>query len=123
MGDAIVALALMGSWLLFLGLGAYVAGVKGRPVAEGLVLAALFGPLGCLIAALLPGVGPRARPSSPSPATAAPPPGVGESPRRTRGPVEPRVVERTIRKLDEQQRRDDRRRARRAQARRDLGRD
>jgi hypothetical protein len=50
---------------LFGGLGAYVATQKRRPLEEGLILGALFGPLGCLIEALLPSPPqrPAARPS------------------------------------------------------------
>lgn len=36
-------------------LGAWVASQKGRPAAEGLLLGAVFGPLGVIIEALLPG--------------------------------------------------------------------
>lgn len=39
---------------VFSGLGAYVAYEKGRSPNEGLVLGFLFGPLGCLLVAMLP---------------------------------------------------------------------
>jgi hypothetical protein len=41
-------------WLLLIGLGVYVAGEKGRATGEAVALAALFGPLGVLVVALLP---------------------------------------------------------------------
>jgi hypothetical protein len=47
----------------FAGLGYYVADQKGRSPAEGLLLGLLFGPLGCLIEALLPAQERDARPS------------------------------------------------------------
>jgi hypothetical protein len=53
--------ALLVLWLIFAGLGYYVAVQKGRPEAEGLVLGFLFGPLGCLIVALLPSGPPAGR--------------------------------------------------------------
>lgn len=40
--------------VIFGGLGAYIAGQKGRAPAEGAVLGFLFGPLGALIEAILP---------------------------------------------------------------------
>lgn len=41
-------------WAACAGVGAYVAGAKGREPAEGGVLGFLLGPFGILIAALLP---------------------------------------------------------------------
>jgi hypothetical protein len=40
--------------------GAYVSHVKGRPAIEGALLGFLLGPLGILVAALLPTIEPRA---------------------------------------------------------------
>jgi hypothetical protein len=56
--------------LLFGGLGFYIATQKGRSSGEGFLLGFLFGPLGCLIVALLPT--PKSRPSG------------GSTPRRSR---------------------------------------
>lgn len=42
----------------FAALGAYVAAQKRRPVPEGAVLGAVFGPVGCLIEACLPAFAP-----------------------------------------------------------------
>ena len=42
------------TWAAFAGLGAFIASAKSRPVREGLLIGLLFGPLGCLIEALLP---------------------------------------------------------------------
>src|SRR5262249_30419438 len=47
-------LVLIPAWFSLVGLGAYAAAQKGRPRAEGATLGLLFGPLGCLIVALLP---------------------------------------------------------------------
>lgn len=61
-------------WALFAGLGYYVAQQKGRPEIEGLLLGFLFGPLGCLIVAMLPALSSSSesrkfapRPARPSP--------------------------------------------------------
>jgi hypothetical protein len=56
-----MAAVILLAWSLFAGLGYYVAIQKGRPPAEGLVLGLLFGPLGCLVAALLPGQDRRSK--------------------------------------------------------------
>jgi hypothetical protein len=46
----IFVVALIFAWICFAGLGImYIAGQKGRPDAEGIILGLLFGPLGCLI--------------------------------------------------------------------------
>jgi hypothetical protein len=45
--------------------GAYVADQKGRPRGEGLVLGALLGPLGVVVAALMPGPQPKTEAPSP----------------------------------------------------------
>jgi hypothetical protein len=51
------------SVLLFGFLGSWIAGQKGRDPAEGFCLGAFFGPLGCLIEALMPAIeAPPARP-------------------------------------------------------------
>jgi hypothetical protein len=162
-------------WLVFAALGHYVALQKGRPAAEGLILGFLFGPLGCLIVAMLPaakrrpGSSGRSRtrsgtvgapeyrddwdkPEDPCPddevegqvldflnAAGGKPRdaidlgAIADAARRPRAdggpidllgpapaptPVEPRVAERTIRKLDEAARRDQERKGR---ARKDLG--
>ena len=47
------------AWAGLVGLGAYVAAQEGRPRAEGAALGLLFGPLGCLVVALLPLLGFR----------------------------------------------------------------
>jgi hypothetical protein len=147
--DFLVVLMIL--WLVFAGLGYYVATQRGRPEIEGVILGFLFGPLGCLIVAMLPArspraVAPRARSSllgdpraldraardflsGIGPARSGP--GTldmdaiaravnGDAPART--PLDRRVVERTIRKLDDQAQRDQGRKERREQARRDLGR-
>lgn len=49
---AVVAAVLV--WILFVGLGAYISTQKNRQAIEGVLLALLFGPLGLIIAALLP---------------------------------------------------------------------
>lgn len=42
-------------WIVvFGGLGYYISTQKGREPAEGMILGAIFGPLGAIIAALLP---------------------------------------------------------------------
>lgn len=46
---------------LFSGLGAWIADQKHRDQAEGLLLGLLFGPLGCLIEAMLPTLEPGGR--------------------------------------------------------------
>ena len=51
---SIVLVALVVSALIFSPLGDYIAQQTGRSRVEGTCLGALFGPLGCLIAALLP---------------------------------------------------------------------
>jgi hypothetical protein len=58
----VIALAL--SALLFACFGAWIAAAKGRSKTEGLILGLLFGPLGCLIEALLPAEERQGRPSS-----------------------------------------------------------
>ena len=52
-------------WAPFSGLGAFIASAKSRPVREGLLIGLLFGPLGCLIEALLP-TGVATRGASPA---------------------------------------------------------
>ena len=41
-------------WVMFAGLGWWVAAQKGRAPEEGLILGLLFGPIGCVIEAMLP---------------------------------------------------------------------
>jgi len=53
------------SWLLFIGLGAYISIQKNRDAGEGVLLAALFGPLGIIVAALLPNKQPPSSRSRP----------------------------------------------------------
>jgi hypothetical protein len=48
-------------------LGLYVAGEKGRSGWEGVGLALVFGPLGVLVVALLPTLGPPPAPRPPTP--------------------------------------------------------
>ncbi len=43
-------------WFLFSCVGIYVSNVKGRPAIEGLLFALLLGPIGVLVAALMPTV-------------------------------------------------------------------
>ncbi|SIO58458.1 hypothetical protein SAMN05444166_5686 [Singulisphaera sp. GP187] len=45
---------LLALWVMFALFGSWIASVKGRSSSEGLVIGFLFGPLGCLIEALLP---------------------------------------------------------------------
>jgi hypothetical protein len=52
-------LAAVAAWVALGLLGWYVSAQKGRPAAEGVLLGLLFGPLGVLVAALLPTL-PRA---------------------------------------------------------------
>lgn len=42
------------AWLVLACIGGYVSKQKGREPAEGFILSALLGPLGLLVAALLP---------------------------------------------------------------------
>lgn len=42
------------AWIAFALVGAYVSKAKGREAAEGFLLSAFLGPLGLLLAALLP---------------------------------------------------------------------
>jgi hypothetical protein len=41
-------------WLALVGLGAYTAKQKGRPIGEGVLLGLFFGPVGAIVEALLP---------------------------------------------------------------------
>jgi len=41
-------------WFSFGGFGAWIASVKNRPTNEGMLVGLFFGPLGCLVEALLP---------------------------------------------------------------------
>lgn len=50
--EALVFLLLIAA--TFGALGGYVSSSKGRDKMEGILLGALFGPIGCLIAVLLP---------------------------------------------------------------------
>lgn len=63
--EILVGLAVL--WAIFAGLGYYVAGQRGRPEVEGVVLGFLFGPLGVLIVLLLPAGEPEPRASTPRP--------------------------------------------------------
>jgi hypothetical protein len=63
------------AWTGLVGLGAYVAAQKGRPRAEGALLGLLFGPLGCLVVALLPEPPHGPGPSRPDPPESPPWPG------------------------------------------------
>lgn len=53
-------------WLSFGGFGAWIASVKNRPTHEGMLVGVFFGPLGCLIEALLPDGQPTLVGSPPS---------------------------------------------------------
>lgn len=59
--SAVVAAVLV--WILFVGLGAYISTQKNRQAIEGVLLALLFGPLGLIVAALLPTKAPAAPPA------------------------------------------------------------
>lgn len=52
--DREIEILILVSALLFGGLGLYIASQKHRSLAEGWILGAMFGPVGCIIAALLP---------------------------------------------------------------------
>lgn len=58
-GAALLILVAVG-WVLFVGLGAYISSQKNRPAIEGVLLSLIFGPLGIIIAALLPTQSPPA---------------------------------------------------------------
>jgi hypothetical protein len=63
-GSSLFLLGLVAGLTLFAGLGAYIASQKGRSVMEGFAMGLVFGPLGVIVAVLLPtlrGVGPRHR--------------------------------------------------------------
>ncbi len=47
------------AYLIFMFLGIYISNAKGRSASEGAALGCLFGPFGCIIAALLPTPVPR----------------------------------------------------------------
>jgi hypothetical protein len=49
---------MVGFWIIFAFLGAWIASQKGRSGGEGFALGCLFGPIGALIVALLPGLPP-----------------------------------------------------------------
>lgn len=49
--------------VVFAGLGTFVSAAKNRAILEGLVLGGLFGPLGVIIAALLPTRPPASPPA------------------------------------------------------------
>ena len=49
-----IAIGLAIAWVAMVGLGAFIATVKRRPLPEGFILGLIFGPFGCLIEALLP---------------------------------------------------------------------
>lgn len=46
-------------WLVFAAVGAWISSQKGRSAAEGVILSLLLGPIGLVIAAVLPGQGSR----------------------------------------------------------------
>ena len=50
----LIVIACFACMVVFGALGKYIASQSGRSEFEGLVLGVLFGPLGCLIEALLP---------------------------------------------------------------------
>ncbi len=54
MESLVVFIVVLIVWAVFGWFGAYIAEQKGRGSTEGFVLGFLFGPLGCLIEALLP---------------------------------------------------------------------
>jgi hypothetical protein len=54
MDPSLILGLVVASAVVFGSLGIYVAAQKGRSPGEGFVLGAIFGPLGCLIVALLP---------------------------------------------------------------------
>jgi hypothetical protein len=70
--DAGVFLVAAGAYaLVFGGLGCWISSEKGREPAEGIFLGLLFGPLGCLIAVLMPAPPSAAARPVPPPPTAA----------------------------------------------------
>jgi len=52
----IVLFAVFVSWVIFAVFGCWIAGQKNRSFGEGFFLGMFFGPLGCLIEAILPSV-------------------------------------------------------------------
>ena len=54
MGFLVIVAVVVVSWGIMIAVGAYVSSQKGRGDAEGVMLALVLGPLGILIAALLP---------------------------------------------------------------------
>jgi hypothetical protein len=55
------------AWSSFAVLGGYISCQTGRPVAEGITLGLLFGPVGAIVAALLPGTVRTAAPRDETP--------------------------------------------------------
>lgn len=57
MNDVMQVVAIAGvAWVLFGFAGAYIAAAKGRPSAEGAVFGFMLGPIGLLVAVLMPSV-------------------------------------------------------------------
>ena len=53
---------LLAIWAMFALFGAWIASVKGRSPGEGFLIGFLFGPLGCLVEAILPNQSPGSAP-------------------------------------------------------------
>jgi hypothetical protein len=104
-GAGILFFLLAGA-VLFAALGYYIAAQKGRPETEGLVLGLVFGPLGCLIEAILPTIERNGQS-----------PGSLEDAPARKDPLDRRLVEKAVGNLDEAARKDEERRARREKAR------
>src|SRR4051812_44233882 len=88
MGTVLIVVLVLA--IIFGGLGAWIAGQKGRAGGEGFALGLIFGPLGVLITALLPTVAPGAR-RQPPPGQRGPAPGPVR-PRRSLSPVDVEIT-------------------------------
>lgn len=71
-GAGILVLMVVIGWASCICLGAYISMQKNRPDIEGVLLGMFLGPLGVIIAALLPGQSPPVPPVAPAPPEPAP---------------------------------------------------